>query len=64
MDFLSLSNYQEWVEQLSLAYPEERTHSGCLERVKSAGYDINIEAKKLEQFYLKVSENYNESFDN
>lgn len=57
MDFLSLSNYQEWVERLSSSYPEERTHSGCLERVKSEGYDINTEAKKLEQFYLKVSLN-------
>ena len=63
--FLSLSDYQAWVDKLYIANPNsQRDNKDCLERIKSAGYDINLEAKKLEQFYLKVSENYNESFDN
>ena len=63
--FLSLSDYQAWVDKLYIANPNsQRDNKDCLERIKSAGYDINLEAKKLEQFYLKVTENYNESFDN
>lgn len=61
--YLSLSDYQAWVDKLYTANPNsQRDNEDCLERIKRAGYDINTEAKKLELFYLKVSKNVESEF--
>ncbi len=63
--FLSLDKPDVWVDAILLANIEESQRTtDNLKKVIGAGYDIETQAKKIEQFYMKVSENANESFDN
>lgn len=44
----------EWGEQILKLDIE---HQNCIEQIKNKGYDIKLEAKKLETYYQKVFEN-------
>lgn len=55
VQFLSLkSNVDEWVNSILMNLINKRTRKNCSIQIRNAGYDIKLEAKKLENIYMNL----------
>lgn len=53
--YLSLLDEKErWIDKINNFAQEEREISNAVEQIKKAGYDVKVQASKIQKFYLDV----------
>lgn len=54
---------EKWAERINMIHPN-RDREGFLDEVNAAGYDVTVEARKLEEYYISVTEGTTDKLHN